>query len=443
MGFFSRIFGGHINQKEQPTIKFGRYSDAYKTPEQYKAWDLSLSLFDKGKYLDAYESFFEYLSDEEEENVHWTCENGVCRFEILQGSKRITGVADAKKIKVETVVAKTEALNVGFLRRLIESNFDLKYSRYALDEHSNIVMVFDTYTLDGSPYKLYFAIKELATNSDKQDDLLTDEFETVHLSDTGILQPISDVEKEVKFHFFRKKINEVLNIYQQGKLNPQQYPGAYAYLFLNLSYKLDYLTKPEGFAMEALERMHRMYFAKDGKTNVHKNQMLQKEFKVLSERNEADFAKEFYNVTSTFGITSPVNHEKVVSFIDGELHHMEWYKENGHTEIALSIPGYIVGYCLFNYAVPLPDRQLFYLFYQILEVDYFKALGFDLDYYNEDGSLNKRAIKRAIDQIEDQNENVFPNFNPNTKILEYQSIVDFSASYLKMIRALDLTKITR
>lgn len=439
MSFFSRIFGGEEDETSQPKIKFGRYSDAYKTKQQYDAWDQSLKLFDEGKFLDSYELFFHYLQDKEENNVTWNRDNGTYTFEIIQGSKKIIGSASAKKVKVETIVAKTKALNIGFLRRLVEANFDLKYSRYALDDEGNILMVFDTYTLDGSPYKLYFAIKELATNSDKLDDLLIDEFDSVYLPDADILAEIPKEEKDVKYHFFVKKIHEVLEVYNSGKPDIDKYPGGFGYLFLNLAYKLDYLTKPEGFAMEALERMHRLYFAKDNKTNIHKNQVLQKEFKDLLNRPKEEFFREFYNVTSTFGITTPVNHDKVVGFIEGELHNMDWYAENGHHEIALAVPGYIVGYCLFNYSVPKPDRELFQLFYQIIEAEYFRALGFSLSYI-ENNKLNKRAIKRTIEHIEDENEHEYPNFNPNTRLLKFGSLVEFAASYLEMMKDLNLSK---
>jgi len=70
MGLFDRIFGANVNDDNQPDIRFGRYSDSYKTPEQYDAWDSALEKFDKKEYLDAYKDFFFYLKDEEEDNVH-------------------------------------------------------------------------------------------------------------------------------------------------------------------------------------------------------------------------------------------------------------------------------------------------------------------------------------------------------------------------------------
>ena len=53
----------------------------------------------------------------------------------------------------------------------------MNFGRFALGESNELLVVFDTYTLDGSPYKLYFALKEMATQADKFDDLLLDEFD--------------------------------------------------------------------------------------------------------------------------------------------------------------------------------------------------------------------------------------------------------------------------
>ena len=132
MGFFDRIFNTNDAEVDQPKIKFGRFSDAYKSDEQYAHWEKSLKLFDQKDYLKAYEHFFQYLFDEDEDNVSWTQEGERIDFKILQGSKLITGSIDEKLIRVETKVAKINAPGVGFMRRLVEKNYDLKYSRCLL-----------------------------------------------------------------------------------------------------------------------------------------------------------------------------------------------------------------------------------------------------------------------------------------------------------------------
>lgn len=444
MGFWDRLRYGKVDEIAQPNIKFGRYTDSYKTAANYAAWDKALLAFENENYLESYRYFLTYLGDEKEQNLRFWDENDGIRFELFQGSKKICGFANKEKIKVEAKVAVTQELNVGFMRRLIEKNFSLEYARFALDDKDNIVILFDTYSIDGSPYKLYYAIKEVAINADKQDDLLLDEFGMLEAVDISHLQEISTKEKEAKYHFLQEKIQTALNLVEQGKLNFEQYPGAYVYLLLDLVYKLDYLMRPEGYLMERLEFVHRQYFAKDDKKTVEKAQILTRELKELLDRPKDALFKEMYRGRSTFGITMPVNHDRVVSSIDNELANIDWYIQNDHLEIALSIPSFIAGYCLFNYAIPKPARSLFELYYKITETSFFKQLGFQLDYFNpSQEKLNPRAIKRAISHIVSQNKTYYPNLRPALSNLRFGSMIEFSKSYLLMVRNMDMTKVQR
>jgi len=439
MGLFDRLFGQKEEAHPQPDIRFGRYSDSYKSNKQYDAWDSALEMFEAEEYLKAYRLFFKYLKDEEIDNVITTEEKGEIHFEIYQGSKKIIGVANERKVKAEAKIAKSKELNIGFMRRLMEQNFSLKYSRFALDHDNNITIAFDTYVLDGSPYKLYYALKEVATNADKQDDLLLDEFTVLEPVGTGHLIALQQDEKTTKYNFIINQISRVIEQIETGKLKAEQYPGGIAYLLLNLIYKLDYLVVPEGFMMEALERSHRQYFAKDGRTTLQKNNSLQKEFQKLKERPKEEYFKEMYKVVSTFGITNPVNHDRLVGFIDGELQNMDWYFENKHYDIALAIPGYIVGFCLFNHSLPEPDKDFLLLYYKIMEQSYFQQLGFTLNLVDDD-SFQEKAMKRAIKNIVNKHIDKYPNLNPDTSTLNYKSLPIFAKSYLMMVRNMDLTK---
>ena len=234
MNFWDKIFGTKTDHKvSEPRIKFGRYSDSYKMKAQYESWDESLEQFEEDNYLNSYRAFFKYLRDEKEDNVRWTEENGGLRFEILQGSKRISGFADARQLNAVARIAHAKELSVAFMRRLVESNYSLDYSRYALDDDNNLVIKFDTSTLDGSPYKLYYALKEVAINADKQDDLLIDEFGTLltHL-DLGSKSDISDIEKDIKFRFITQNIQKVFEEIDKGDLSADKYPGGISYLLL-------------------------------------------------------------------------------------------------------------------------------------------------------------------------------------------------------------------
>ncbi len=437
MGFFDRIFNTNEPLEDQPNIKFGRYSDAYKTVEQYAHWESSLKLFDQKEYLKAYDHFFQFLYNEDEENVTWSIEGDLIQFKILQGSKLIKGTIDKKSIRVETRVAQVKAPGVGFMRRLVEKNYDLKHSRFAIDDTSHIVLVFTSFLIDGSPYKLYYALKELSTQADKIDDLLLDEFDVLKEVDSECKTDISQEQKEVKHQFIMTQLQEVLDYLEKDNIIINEYPGGIAYLLLDTCYKLDCLTRPEGFMMESLERIHRFYFAKNTKKTVQRNVALIKEFKKLLTRSKKEYFKEMYDVSATFGITTSVEHAKVMAFIEGEIHNMDWYAENGHEEIALAVPGYIIGYCMFNYAVPKPVRDFFILYYEVIEFDYFTALGYTAKYV-EGASLKKKPIRQAIEIIAKRHRKDFPNLTPVTRDLVFDSKHAFAKSFLLMIYRLNL-----
>jgi hypothetical protein len=437
MGLFDRLFKTHPSSAAQSDIKFGRYSDSYKTPRNYEAWEQSLAFFEEEKFHDAYRAFFQYLRDEREDNIRWWTDAGVLHFELFQGSKKITGFADDTKFQAEAKIAFSEALNVGFMRRLIERNFILQFSRFALDPNNHLTILFDTPRVDASPHKLYMALRELAINADKQDDLLLDEFKMLQAVEAEHLQEIPRAEKEAKYQFIQDAIRKTLQEVNEGPLNREQYPGGIAYLLLHLVFRLDYLIKPEGYMMEELERIQRQYFTKENKSNVDKNLSLAKDLQKLLERPKDEFFKEMYRVRSTFGITTPVTHDKLVALIDTELPQMDWYSEHGYSSVALAIAGYIVSSGLFNYALPKPDRELLHLYLQITEADYFRSLGFKIDYLDSNGSLNRRAIKKAAEDIEEQNREQFPRLNLRLNEVDFSSMTKFVRTYLLMLRGLE------
>ena len=444
MSIFDRLFKRKSEQEEKkgPDISFGRFSDSYKQTKQYDAWDVALDEFKKEDYLESCKAFLEYLNDERENNINYRQEDGEISFEILQGSKKIVGTANRKKIRVEAKIAKANELNIAFMRRMVERNFGLNYSRFGLDKENNITIVFDSFTLDGSPYKLYYAIRELAVNADKHDDLLIDEFEELQPIENKHLVDLPEEEKLVKYNFIIAKINDVLNEIEKGPLNANQYPGGVSYLLLDLCYKLDYLTKPEGFMMEALERMNRVFFAEDFKSTQQKNAVLQKELEDLKKRTNEEYFKEMYRVKTTFGITSPVTHERVSGLISEVLHEMDWYKENRFEKVALAISGYIVGNCLFNYAVPKPVKELYTLYYQVVESEYFQQLGFKSNFYDpQKNSFDKKGIINRIKEITKSNKKKYPSMSPDLSNLQFSKLVDFTQSYLLMVKDLNLMRV--
>ena len=147
-----------------------------------------------------------------------------------------------------------------------------------------------------------------------------------------------------------------------------------------------------------------------------------------------------YGIVCLFGITVPVNHDRISSFIEGELNNMDWYIENEHDEIARSIPEYIIGYALFHYAPPKPDLDLLQLFLRILNEPYFVKLGFKNSFRSPKGKYNRRAIKKAIYSIINENDEHYPFLSADVGVLKYGSHAQFARSYLVMIQRLDMTR---
>ncbi|MEK7256992.1 MAG: hypothetical protein AAB316_19715 [Bacteroidota bacterium] len=432
MNFFQRIFNnGETSQT--PAIRFGRFTDSYRSPEQEQAFDAAIETFEKRKYLDSCEAFFAYLFNEGENNVQVWKQGNRLRFELLQGSRKVTGFADHQKFYAEAKIAKAKSLQTSFMRRLLEANYDLKYSRFALTPANEIVLIFDSYTLDGSPYKLYQALKELATRADKHDDLLLDEFQSLEQIDLNVRRELPQAEKEIKHRFIVSQIQAVFQEMDAGSLNPDEYSAAMTYLLLALCYKLDYLTKPEGFTMEILERIQRCAYAQDEKSVAQKNRQLRLEFQKLLDRPQEKFFKEMYEVSSTFGVNPPVDHEKIALIIEQELPDMDWYFEHGHKKVALAIPTFIAGRCLFCFAPPAPDADFFHLLFQVLEGDYFRALGFKT-YVNAAGVLDEKAIRQAIRDVVFKHKKTHPHLNPELKMLVFEGLPQFARSFLGMMK---------
>ncbi len=441
MRFWDRLFNAQPEERGEPIIRFGRYSDSYKTAAQYDAWRLALQQYESANYRESFLSFLRYLRDESEENVHWQEYPNRLEFEFFQGSKRIVGQADQDRLRVMAPIARLQEKRLTLLEFLIGQNFQLKYGRYALDPQDQILLVFDSFTTDASPHKLYYGLREVALQADKQDDLLLEEFQHLAPVAADHLQEIEPREKQVKIDFITQHIQQTLDRIDQKMIDPEQHPGAIAYVLLSLIYKIDYLVKPEGYTTETLERAHRQYFTRGNQTSrMERNQQLIDTFRELLQRNEAAYSSEMYRGRSTFGITPHVTHDRVVTLIDNELHQMDWYQDNGMPEVALAVSDYIAGYCLFNYAVPEPDRDLLHLYFRIIENEYFRALGFKQQFCDPNRTqLNRRNIRAAIQHIVQRYQSQYRHLRPALSLLQFDTKPNFARTYLQMIRQLDLT----
>ncbi|MES2882848.1 MAG: hypothetical protein V4676_11910, partial [Bacteroidota bacterium] len=217
-----------------PGIIFGRYSDNNKSVSKVDQWNKADALFKEKKYHQSIAIFFNYLCDDTMNNVTHHQENGKGTFQFIQGSKIVRGFYDDKKFEAEAVLAEMPDASVPVMRRLLEMNFTLYYTRYALS-NKKLSMLFDSDIQTANPSKLYYGLKELATKTDKHDDLLVQDFTSLLPTDTEHLQEIPDEEKAIKFRYFKKWIKTTLELI--AGIDTDKYSGGIAYLLLALTYR--------------------------------------------------------------------------------------------------------------------------------------------------------------------------------------------------------------
>ena len=419
-----------------PDIKFGRYSDNNKSLDQLKRWKESENLFTEKKFFESFDAFFEYLEDGEVDNViHERTETGG-QFSIYQGSKIVKGKYDDKNLEAEVSLAHMATPSVPVMRRLLEQNFHIYYTRYALD-NERLCMLFDSRIDNASPGKLYYGLKELATRADKQDDLLVHDFTVLEMTETDHVIPLPEKEKEVKFHFLQKWISELLEIVDP--LDKEKFSGGIAYLILAMFFRIDFLIKPEGKLLQDLEKIIHIYFKKDERPVVEKNRDMLAAIRKLQTKTPEEVSPFLFNAKYTFSIVQPQPYKTIGETIASANLNVRWYNDNGYPEIARQITEYGISYCQYSYSLPKPVTSYFLLFMMINHHDYFNSLGFDYDFYDPvENKFNKEAIEDRIDEIENIWRPKYPGMKMNKDNIRYNSLLQFDLSFTKELEELDM-----
>jgi hypothetical protein len=424
------------DEEVQPQIIFGRYSDNNKSVAKVEKWNAADNLFKEKKYYESISAFFEYLSDDELGNVIHKQDGNKGSFEFYQGSKIIRGHYDDKLFEAEGFLASMPQASVPVMRRLLEMNFTLYYSRYAING-DNISMLFDSDIQTANPSKLYYGLKELATKTDKQDDLLVQDFTALKAIDTDHLHPIPEEEKEVKYQYFKKWIEETLALI--NGVDQDKYSGGIAYLLLALAYRIDYLIVPEGKLLLALEKIVEIYFRKDDRPVTEKNQEMIDGYQKLLEKQKDDFFPFLFRSKFTFSIVTPQNYKTIADAIYNANQNVAWYKDNKLPGIASQISEYGLSYCQYSYSLPRPITEYFHLFMMINYGDFFRDIGFKEEYYKkETGEYNRELIFQRIEETEARWKEKYPELKFKTDKLKFDNEVAFNQSFTTEIEYLNL-----
>ncbi len=427
---FDKLFGRGKKKEEPqagPEIPFGRYSDNNKPAAKVSRWTDADSLFKEKKYTESFDAFFEYLRDDTTQNVVYERNGAEGRFHLYQGSKIVRGTFNNEVLKAEVTLAKMPQPSVPVMRRLLEMNFNLYYSRFALD-NERLCMSFDSDIETASPSKLYYGLKELSTKADKQDDLLVLDFATLETSDSEHITTIPENEKAVKYEFLQKWIQQTLDTI--SPLDADKFSGGIAYMLLALIYKIDYLITPEGKLLHELEKITGIYFKKDERPVVEKNRDMTDAFKKMQAIPQEEVFKCLFRSKFSFAIVAPQQYKAIADSIHGANQNLIWYRDNNYPFIATQITEYGISYCQYSYSLPRVITELYHLFMMVNYADYFVALGYKQTYY--DPQKNQFASQSIIDRIktiQDSWKEKYPMLDFKTQNLRFDNLVNFNQTF--------------
>jgi hypothetical protein len=436
---FDKLFGWGKKKEEEapdPDILFGRYSDNNKPLAKVNRWTDADNFFKEKKYPESLDAFFDYMRDDQAKNVVYERHGNQGRFEFYQGSKIVRGTFSPEELKAEVTLARMPQPSVPVMRRLLEMNFNLYYSRFALD-NDRLCMRFDSDAETASPSKLYYGLKELATKADKQDDLLVQDFAILETADSEHLTEVPLAEKEVKYQYLQQWIGEALDLI--GGLDQDKFSGGIAYLLLTLIYRIDYLITPEGKLLNDLEKISGIYFKKDERPVIEKNRDMAEAFRAIKALSKEEIFKYLHRSKYTFSIVAPQAYKTIADSIHGANQNMIWYRDNGYPQIANQITEYGIGFCQYSYSLPRVITELYHLYMLVNYAPFFKALGYKTTLYDSgQNKFDQEEITERVKAIQNKWKDKYPNMDFKLANLRFDSLVNFNLTYTNEMEFLNM-----
>lgn len=434
MSLLSKLFNTN-NPKDD--IHLGRHSNYHLSEKQNQAWTSAIDQYSNGDFLNSFRNLLIFLKqDGERDNIVYTDHKDAIEFTLFQGSVKVTGRHSSDRLEVQAKLAKATELPEKMMLRLLSKNYEFEFVKYALNEKNEILLVLNPGLADAQPNVILRGIRELATQADKLDDLISADFESVEIMETAHVIMKEPSIKKANVAFLRDEINKLYQDLDEQKEVYQYLEFTRVYKIFNLVYATDFLLTPQGQIMETLEIMHRELHNPDGNLE-EKTIYFEQALKNLSKSNDKLLEKELYEVFYTFNLTPKITVGTLREIIDNERQQLEWYQENGHEKIVQNMVGYIFGYCLFNYTMPAPIKILIQFYYKCQFPDYFRKLD-DTPFVNIDGTLNKKNIKSEISKLSKSVRWTEAKFKSNTRLkLDYNNLTTFACSLLDAIYELD------
>jgi len=438
--WFSNLFSTAPQASDSYT--FGRFISYKKTAEQQEFYQASKKSFSQQRYIEGYENYFKYLhydtdNTEKHTNISFSRDTDSLEFKIIQGSAIIKGNVTQRRLIATVNIAHTVKDNIAVMRRLLEKNYMYTYSSFFLEADTlRSKIYFDNASL--SPQKVYFPLREIAINTDKEKELLLDEFndlDPIELDHIAVMDPHL---KDTKLRFFREWIDKTQQ--KVALLPTQEQSGAIAFVWLGLLLRIDYFVTPRGKLGYDIYEAIQEYYVDDNKLIEEKNDALQKATLKLKELDSQKLSKSLYPIQQTFDIFTLNNLDEIRSFIEETLGKIIWYKEHRYEEIILTIYEYLGLYMLYNFGMNDCLRELVQLNVRIHNTDFHSALGFHSLYKSEE-KLDQTKISKEILKVLESYHKVYPHLHDFTSSLNYESLEKFHHSYFNAIKNLSFSEL--
>ena len=411
------------------THLFGRYSDSAKSPQQLEAWRQAEAHYASGEHLQAWRAFFDYLRDPDVDNVQWEEVEDALVFHIHQGSRTIDGRADANGVEARARLARMPHPSVAVMRKLLEVNYALNYSRFALSDDDVISIRFEVPVGGGQPAKLYHALREIALNADYYDDPLMEEFSALEHIDGGRVVRYDAKELATRHAFFTKWIHKGLE--SAHMFDPEKQAGAISWILLALVNRIEYLLTPQGGTIPILRKISGIYFAQGDRSYPERNAEMLSLFRDLATGADTRAPRDFYQVTSTFSTTGQSTPESVMTVINDALSGYHHWKNLADPTPALACLEYTAAQPLATTSVPFPVRNLMLLLLQVLHADFFRSLETDQGLVDaESGTINGEHVAERVAEILAAAEGPLANFQFRSERLAHGSPMEFATSFV-------------
>lgn len=419
---------------------FGRFISYKKTPAQQEFYQQSKKAFSEQQYLEGYENYFKYLCfyDDKEEcsNISFKRDEDALHFKMIQGSAIVKGSITQRHLKANVNIAHTLKDNIAVMRRLLEKNYMYTYSTFYVEKETlKIKIYFDNIAL--SPQKVFFPLRELAINADREKELLLDEFNDLDPIELDHIEAMDISLKETKLRFFREWIDKTeLKV---SLLPTQEQSGAIAFVWLGLLLKIDYFIAPHGKIGFDIYEAIQEYYLEDYKLVEEKNDALHKAISKLKELESQKLSKSLYPIKQTFDVFTDNLLDEICAFIDETLTKAIWYKENRYEEVIMNIYEYLGLYMLFNFGMNDCLRELVQFNVQLHNADLYSALG--AQSLHKELKLDQKKIRQRTSLILRKHIEEYPHLEDFSATLNYKSLEKFHHSYFTALKSLNFSEL--